>query len=148
MEGVANTLQGVNALDAGSPAHINPGAPRNNRPPPADGGAQGGPQDGRLPPLEVQQPGQNGQGRIPREGRNLGPPANMNDVSPPVRGNRRERAVDPTALRQAQFGTIIQRNYPPLSTTDEGYWWRRKMVEEGFASPTQADWELDRIPFL
>ena len=56
--------------------------------------------------------------------------------------------MDPAALRQAQFGTIIQRNYPPLSTTDEGYWWCRKMVEEGFVSPTQANWELDRIPFL
>ena len=46
-----------------------------------------------------------------------------------------------------RFGTILQRNYPELAVGVDGYWWRKRMVEEGFASSNQIDWRLDRIPF-
>ena len=44
------------------------------------------------------------------------------------------------------YGTLIQRDFPAILETDEGYWWRKNMTEAGFVAPIQAGKRYDRIP--
>ena len=74
----------------------------------------------------------------------LGPQAQQAPQPPPRNMVVQRPAQDAMA---AMYGTILQRNFAPMAEGNPGYWWRKRMIELGFASTNQIEWRLDRIPF-
>ena len=47
---------------------------------------------------------------------------------------------------KAKYSTFLQRTYPNMSENQQGFWWRKRMQEVGFASYEQVAMGYDRIP--
>ena len=134
---------GANACAGGPQQAIEALSPANLRT-----SAQGGPGENKPPPAGIQHLrnpllAQGGPPLAP--GENMAPPAGAQQ---PPYYPAWTMAVDCNAQEgTTQFGTILQRNFAEMAIGDDGYWWRKRMTEVGFASSNQVEWRLDRIPF-